>query len=84
MPEASLVIELGKQAKDYVRVLGKNTKYKRSGVTLKVQGSFVQIRIEADDTVALVASLSSAVKSLGIVASVDSLINKGRKDKVKE
>ncbi|MDE1855020.1 MAG: hypothetical protein KGH57_01720 [Candidatus Micrarchaeota archaeon] len=76
MPSAILRLRLGPKAKDYVRILGKGKKYKRGSLTFKAGTGTVDIRVEADDAIALLASVSSAVKQLKVVSDVDSLFTK--------
>ncbi len=79
MPSASLSIKLEKPAKEYIKVLGAGAKYKRGSVSFKAHGGTLKISVEADDAVALLASLGSAIKNIGVVASVGSLLEGKRK-----
>ena len=74
MLSARLTINLGKKAKEYVKVVGKGGKYKRGSVSFSEKEGAIVIDVEADDAVALLSSINSAVKQLRIVGEVDSLI----------
>ncbi len=74
MPSAVVKIKLGPKAKRFVKIVGKGEKYKRGSISFKASGDSIEVRVEAKDPVALLASVSSAVKQLKVVGSVDSLI----------
>jgi len=74
MSSAKLTINVGKSAKEYVKVVGKGEKYKRGSISFAEKKGVIQVDVIADDAVALLASISSAVKQLKIVSEVDSLI----------
>ncbi|MDE1874098.1 MAG: hypothetical protein KGI04_03190 [Candidatus Micrarchaeota archaeon] len=74
MPSATLKIRLGPRARSYVKIIGKGEKYKRGSVSFKAAKDSIEISVEADDPVALLASVSSAVKQLKVVGDVSSLI----------
>ncbi len=76
MPNATLKLRLGPKAKDYIKIVGKGEKYKRGSISFRATKDSVEIGVEADDATALLASVSSAVKQLRIVSSVDSLLNR--------
>ncbi len=76
MPDAILKLKLGPRARDYVKIVGKGERYKRGSVSFKATNDSVEIRVEADDPVALLASVSSAVKQLKVVGDVGSLLTK--------
>ncbi|MGC8676412.1 MAG: KEOPS complex subunit Pcc1 [Candidatus Micrarchaeia archaeon] len=70
-------MRLGAEAENYIKVLGKPKNYKRSKVGFKVSGSSVEISVVAEDVTALLASLGSAIKQLGVVASVSRIARAG-------
>jgi tRNA threonylcarbamoyladenosine modification (KEOPS) complex Pcc1 subunit len=76
-------MNLGKNAKDVVRILGKEGGRKRSTIEYKSGKGTLEIRVTASDPVALVSSLNGALKQLRVVTSVDRtvsrLISKGGK-----
>ncbi|MCL5239255.1 MAG: CTAG/PCC1 family protein [Candidatus Marsarchaeota archaeon] len=74
MPSATIKLALGPRSKDYVRIVGKGAKYKRGSLSFNASKDSIEIKVEASDPVALLASVSSAVKQLKVVTSVDSLI----------
>lgn len=74
MLNATLKLNLGAKAKDYVKVTGKGEKYKRGSVVFKANNGTIEIKVQANDPVALLASVSSAVKQLKVVSDVDSLM----------
>ncbi len=76
MSSARLKINFDSPAKDYVKIIGKGTKYKRGSVSFKATKNDLEISITANDPVAMLSSLSSAIKQLKVVSGVDSLIKK--------
>ena len=76
MPSATLRLKLGPKAKDYIKIVGRGKKYKRGSVSFQATKDSIKIKIEADDTVALLASVSSAVKQLKVVSDINSLMRK--------
>lgn len=74
MLSANLKLKLGPRAKDFVKVVGSGEKYRRGSVSFKAKNGAIEIKIEAKDPVALLASLGSAIKQLRVVSDVDSLI----------
>jgi tRNA threonylcarbamoyladenosine modification (KEOPS) complex Pcc1 subunit len=69
------MLKLGPRAKDYVKIVGKGEKYKRGSISFNATKDSIEIMVEANDPVALLASVSSAVKQLKIVSSVDSMMD---------
>lgn len=76
MLSASLKIGLGKGAEDCIRLLDKGVRYKRSSVKYRSGKGVLEIRVTAQDPVALVSSLNSALKQLRIITSVDKIVSK--------
>lgn len=76
MLSASLKIRLGEGARDCLRIVDKSVKYKRSSVKYKASKDFIEVNVSAADPVALVSSLTSALKQLRIIASVDKTVSK--------
>lgn len=75
--EASMTIKLGKKAKEYICLTGKDINYKRSSVKISGHKDSMEIAIKADDPRALLASANSVLKQLRIISEVDSLLDKG-------
>ena len=71
--KAQLIIELGKKAKDYIKVMDMPKEYKRSKLKIKEKGGKITLDIEANDPVALIASLSSIIKQMRVISSVDEI-----------
>jgi tRNA threonylcarbamoyladenosine modification (KEOPS) complex Pcc1 subunit len=68
---AVIKLNLGERSEDYVAIVDKDIDYKRSRVTArKGRGSLI-INIEAEDQVALFASMNSMLKQLRIIGNVD-------------
>jgi tRNA threonylcarbamoyladenosine modification (KEOPS) complex Pcc1 subunit len=76
LPSASLMIKLDRPAKDYIKIVGKGEDYKRGSVSFKAHGKELEIEVSAKDAVAMLSSLSSALKRLKVVSSVDSLLSR--------
>ncbi len=74
MQRAILSIRLDRPAAEYVKVIGMGTMHRRGSVSFRARGNTLRLSAEADDAVALFASLGSAIKSMGVVASVGSLL----------
>ena len=74
MLSANLKLKLGPNAKEYVKIVGKGEKYKRGSIYFKSKKDTIEIRVEASDPVALLASVTSAIKQLRVVSGVDSLL----------
>lgn len=74
MLNAKLTLKLGQRAKEFVEIVGKGEKYKRGSTSFKATADSIEIKVEANDPVALLASLASAIKQLRVVSDVDSLI----------
>jgi tRNA threonylcarbamoyladenosine modification (KEOPS) complex Pcc1 subunit len=71
---AKLVIDMGDDAKDYIRIVGKGESYKRGSVLFSSKEGRIEITAKAEDPTALIASLGSALKQLGIVSGVKSMM----------
>jgi tRNA threonylcarbamoyladenosine modification (KEOPS) complex Pcc1 subunit len=69
-------IELGKDAKDYLGIMDKDLKFKRSTVRIGARGRSIVIKVDAADEIAMFASLNSALKQLRIISKVGNSINK--------
>jgi tRNA threonylcarbamoyladenosine modification (KEOPS) complex Pcc1 subunit len=69
-------IELGKDAKDYIKIMDKDLSFKRSTCRIRAKGNRIEITVEAADNVAMFASLNSALKQLRIISSVDSKLKR--------
>ncbi len=75
MLSASLKIKLGPKSKEYVKIVGRGETYKRGSVSFKASKDEIKIDVKANDPVALLASVTSAVKQLRIISDVDSIID---------
>jgi tRNA threonylcarbamoyladenosine modification (KEOPS) complex Pcc1 subunit len=73
---ATIRIELGKGARDYLGVIEKTLDYKRSSVKISEKKGVISIVVEANDAMALMSSLNSSLKQLRIVSGADSAISK--------
>ncbi len=69
-------IELGKRAKDCLKVVDKKVSYKRSMVEYRAGRGTLEIKITASDPIALVSSLNAAIKQLRIITSVDKTVSR--------
>ena len=64
---------MGKKANDYIKVMDMPKKYKRSKLKIKEEGGKIRVDIEANDPVALIASLSSMIKQMRVISSVNAI-----------
>ena len=71
MHRATVRIEIGKGAKDYLSLLDKRPDSKRGRVRVSEKGGVILIEAEASDAAALISSLGSSIKQLRVVSSVD-------------
>lgn len=74
MPTANITINIGKDPKDYIDVIGKSASYKRSKVKISQKGNQIMTVIEAQDSRALLASIGSVMKQLRIVNNIDNML----------
>lgn len=58
-----------------MKIVGKGEKFKRGSVSFMSKAGVVKIHVEANDPVALLVSVTSAIKQLKIVSSIDSLMD---------
>ncbi|MDE1855621.1 MAG: hypothetical protein KGH49_00040 [Candidatus Micrarchaeota archaeon] len=63
------------KAKDYVKLMDKKISYKRSSVRIKSTQNTVSVEVNAQDPVALVASLGSVLKQIRIIGNAESLFD---------
>lgn len=75
LPKASIKINIGKNPKDYIQIIGKSTAYKRSTVKLSQKGGEINALIQADDSRAMLASMQSLLKQIRVVNGVDQMID---------
>ncbi|MEM0087294.1 MAG: KEOPS complex subunit Pcc1 [Candidatus Micrarchaeaceae archaeon] len=73
MPNATIKISIG-EAKDYIKVMDKEIKYKRSKISVKESKDSITINIASNDSRALLASMNSIMKQLNVISSVKSLV----------
>jgi tRNA threonylcarbamoyladenosine modification (KEOPS) complex Pcc1 subunit len=70
---ANLRIRIGKDAKEYVRIVGRGEKYKRGSISFSSKGKEIAVNVKANDAAALLASLNSALKQLRVVNDINSI-----------
>jgi tRNA threonylcarbamoyladenosine modification (KEOPS) complex Pcc1 subunit len=70
---ATLRIRIGKNAREYVKIVGRGEKYKRGSISFSSKGNEIAVDVKANDAAALLASLNSALKQLRVVNDVDSI-----------
>jgi tRNA threonylcarbamoyladenosine modification (KEOPS) complex Pcc1 subunit len=70
---ATLRIRIGKDAKEYVKIVGKGERYKRGSISFSSKGNEIAVNVKADDAAALLASLNSALKQLRVVNEINSI-----------
>lgn len=75
MYSAQMKLNLGLKAKDYVKLMDKKISYKRSSVRIKSTQNTVSVEVNAQDPVALVASLGSVLKQIRIIGNAESLFD---------
>ncbi len=68
---ATVRIEIGKHARDYVKVMDKGIDYKRSKISVSADKNAILITVKAHDHVAMFATLNGALKQLRIISSVN-------------
>lgn len=71
---AKLVLNVGADAKEYVKIVGKGERFKRGSVSFTSKKGRIEVVAKAGDATALIASLGSAIKQLKVVSSVDSIV----------
>jgi|GEM_PF-3572495 tRNA threonylcarbamoyladenosine modification (KEOPS) complex Pcc1 subunit len=76
LPEANITINVGKDPKDYIDIIGKSITYKRSNIRLSQKGKEIKAVIEAKDSRALLASMQSLMKQFRIINNVDNMLEK--------
>ncbi len=81
MPSSEIHIETGKDAKDYIDIIGKEIHYKRSYVSISGSGSDISIKVKAADLTALIASMGSVLRQLRIVEDAEEMISEGSRDR---
>lgn len=74
LPEANITINVGKDPKDYIDIIGKSITYKRSNISLSQKGKEIKVVIEAKDSRALLASMQSLMKQFRIINNVDNML----------
>ena len=75
MYTANIKLKLGKNTKDYFQILDKNITYKRSRLKIKATDEALNVDIEADDPVALIASTNSIIRQLRIIGNAENLFD---------
>ena len=75
VPNAVISIEMH-DAKDYIAIISKDIRYKRSKVLFKESGDGLKIRVEADDAKSLISTMGSVMKQLLVISDVARMIEK--------
>lgn len=83
MPNASITIDIGKNPKDYIDVIGASITYKRSRVKISQNGNLIKAEIDADDSRALLASIGSITKQFRIIGNVERILDGMSRKRVK-
>ena len=73
MYTANIRLNLGKNTREYFKLLDKGINYKRSKLKVKASGQTIILDIEADDPVALIASVNSILRQLRIIGNAEKL-----------
>ena len=73
MYSASIKLNLGKNAKEYFQLLDKRINYKRSRLKISSSGDTIHMEIQAQDPVALIASINSILKQFRIMGNAQKL-----------
>lgn len=76
MPHANLKIDIGKDAGDYIEMMGKEFHYNRSDVKIHGRGNLIEIEVSARDPRALLGSINSTIKRLRIMGGADNLVTR--------
>ena len=64
---------MGEKARDYIKIMDIPKEYKRSKLKIEEKGGKIAVDIEANDPVALIASLSSMIKQMRVISSVNEI-----------
>jgi tRNA threonylcarbamoyladenosine modification (KEOPS) complex Pcc1 subunit len=75
VPSAKIEISLGKDPKDHLDVIEESMKYKRSTVKVSRGKGRILVDVQADDSLALLASIGSVIKQMKIVDGIDEMLN---------
>ncbi|MDE1825360.1 MAG: hypothetical protein KGH61_01790 [Candidatus Micrarchaeota archaeon] len=73
MYSASIRLSLGEKSSDYMSLLDKLAKHKRSSVLIKKSKDAILIDVKADDPIALIASINGVLKQIRIIGNADKL-----------
>jgi tRNA threonylcarbamoyladenosine modification (KEOPS) complex Pcc1 subunit len=76
---AKLIINVGGDAKEYVRIVGKGETYRRGSVSFSANSGKIEVVAKATDATALIASIGSALKQLKVVSLVKSTLKEKQK-----
>ena len=71
--KAHLIIELGEKAGNYIKIMDMPKEYKRSKLKIREKGGKIEVDTEANDPVALIASLGSVIKQMRVISSVNAI-----------
>ena len=74
MYNANVRLNLGKRAREYFKLLDKGIIYKRSRLKIRADPQTISIEIEAEDPIALIASLNSVLRQLRIIGNAERLL----------
>ena len=64
---------MGEKAGNYIKIMDMPKDYKRSKLKIEEKGGKITVDIEANDPVALIASLSSMIKQMRVISSVSEI-----------
>ncbi len=70
MPRALMQMEIGKDSKVHIEIIGKAMAYKRSNVRLSRKEGRISAVVDAEDTRAMLASMQSILKQIRVIDSV--------------
>ncbi|MGC8662675.1 MAG: KEOPS complex subunit Pcc1 [Candidatus Micrarchaeia archaeon] len=73
--KALLIIDVGKDAKNFIKIMDKSEEYKRSRTNINEKGGKISIEVESSDAVAMLASLNSVLKQLRVISGVANTID---------
>ncbi|MGC8699716.1 MAG: KEOPS complex subunit Pcc1 [Candidatus Micrarchaeia archaeon] len=72
--KALLEIYLGKDAKNYIKIMDMPKDYKRSKIRIKEEKGKISIEIDSNDAVAMIASLNSIIKQFRVISSIGKVV----------
>jgi tRNA threonylcarbamoyladenosine modification (KEOPS) complex Pcc1 subunit len=73
MYSALIRLNLGKDANDYIKIMDRKVRFKRSRMAIKKVRNDIVIKIDSDDRTALLASINSVLKQIRVISNVSKL-----------